>query len=144
MNRLKNIEYAGFRIRVVATIIDSILVALITLPPLIGIYGIEYFDSYSSDSFAGAWDFWISSVLPAVIVIIFWVCKSATPGKMLMDIKIIDTHNRGKLSVGQSIGRYIAYLISFIPFMLGILWIIFDKRKQGWHDKLAGTIVVKV
>ncbi len=39
----------------------------------------EYFDS--TDLVVGAWDFWISWILPAIAVIIFWVCKSATPGK---------------------------------------------------------------
>ena len=133
-------QYAGFWIRVGATVIDTILIMLITLPPLIGIYGLEYFES---TALVGAWDFWISTVLPAVAVIMFWIYKSATPGKMLTKIKIIDACNGGKLSAGQSIGRYLAYFISMIPLMLGIFWVGFDKKKQGWHDKLANTLVVK-
>ncbi|HLA48407.1 MAG TPA: RDD family protein, partial [Nitrospinota bacterium] len=39
--------------------------------------------------------------------------------------------------------RYIGYIISEIPLFLGFLWIVFDKDKQGWHDKIAGTFVVK-
>ena len=88
MKELENIKYAGFWIRFVASIIDTILVLLITFPPLIGIYGIEYFNS--SSLISGVWDFLLSWVLPAVAVIIFWVCKSATPGKMLTGIKIVD------------------------------------------------------
>jgi len=41
------------------------------------------------------------------------------------------------------IGRYFAYFISTIPLCLGFLWITFDRKKQGWHDKLAGTVVVR-
>jgi len=102
----------------------------------------EYFES--TQLVVGAWDFWISWVLPAVAVIIFWVCKSATPGKMLTKIKIIDASSGEKLSVGQSIGRYFAYFISIVPLMLGIFWVGIDKKKQGWHDKLANTLVVKI
>jgi uncharacterized RDD family membrane protein YckC len=46
-------------------------------------------------------------------------------------------------STGQLVGRYLAYYVSIIPFMAGILWVAFDPRKQGWHDKLAGTVVVR-
>lgn len=141
MNILEDGEYAGFWIRVGAALIDTILIWLIVLPPLIGIYGMEYFES--DDLFVGAWDFWLSWAFPAIAVIVFWVCKSATPGKMLTKIEIIDARTGGKLSVGQSIVRYLAYYVSIIPFMIGIIWVGFDKRKQGWHDKLAKTLVIK-
>jgi len=48
----------------------------------------------------------------------------------------------GQPSTGKLIGRYFAYLVSIIPIFLGFLWIAVDKRKQGWHDKLAGTVVI--
>jgi uncharacterized RDD family membrane protein YckC len=41
------------------------------------------------------------------------------------------------------VGRYFAYFLSTIPLGLGLIWVAFDKRKQGWHDKLAGTVVIK-
>jgi len=41
------------------------------------------------------------------------------------------------------IGRYFAYYISILPFMLGFVWVAIDSKKQGWHDKMAGTLVVK-
>ena len=40
--------------------------------------------------------------------------------------------------------RYFAYIVSFMPLYLGFIWIYFDKRKQGFHDKIAGTVVIKV
>ena len=133
--------YAGFWIRVGASIIDTILIILVTWPILIAIYGMAYFDS--QQIIAGTWDALISWGFPALAVIIFWIYRSATPGKMLVNIKIIDAKTGGKLSTGQSIGRYFAYFISMLPLMLGIIWVGFDKKKQGWHDKIAGTLVVK-
>ena len=82
-------------------------------------------------------------VLPFVATIWFWLRFLGTPGKMLVKIKIVDANTGNKMSVGQAIGRYFAYIISSIPFGLGFIWIAFDKKKQGWHDKLAGTVVIK-
>jgi uncharacterized RDD family membrane protein YckC len=85
----------------------------------------------------------LNYILPAVAVVIFWVYKSATPGKIVLKLTIVDAKTGGKPSVGQFIGRYLAYYISSIPLLLGILWVGIDKRKQGWHDKLAGTVVIR-
>ena len=76
-------------------------------------------------------------------MIVFWIVKSATPGKILLEITIVDAETGGKPSNAQLIGRYFAYYVSALPIMLGFIWVGFDKRKQGWHDKLAGTLVVK-
>ncbi|MBV1915823.1 MAG: RDD family protein [Pseudomonadales bacterium] len=134
-------KYAGFWIRVWAAIIDSILIAAITVPLLFAIYGDEYLDN---DSFVqGGWDVVISYLLPAVVVIIFWVYRSATPGKMIAKLAIVDANTGEHPTTGQFIGRYLGYYVSMIPLFLGILWVGFDKRKQGWHDKLAGTVVIR-
>jgi uncharacterized RDD family membrane protein YckC len=91
----------------------------------------------------GFWDFSLNYIFPAVFGITFWVYKSATPGKMATNLTIVDAKTGGKPSTRQFIGRYFGYFLSIIPLMLGIIWIGFDKRKQGWHDKLAGTVVIK-
>lgn len=136
-----SLEYAGFWIRVVASIIDSVLILLVTMPILIGIYGMAYLESTAL--VAGSWDFLISWVFPAAAVIIFWIYRSATPGKMIVKAKIVDAKTGGKPSTGQLIGRYFGYYVSMIPLFLGFIWVAFDKRKQGWHDKLAGTVVIR-
>lgn len=133
--------YAGFWIRVGASIIDTILILIVTWPVLIAIYGMAYFDT--AQIIAGTWDVVISYILPAVIVITFWIYVSATPGKMLLNMKIVDAKTGERPSKGQFIGRYFAYYVSMIPLFLGFIWVGFDKRKQGFHDKLAGTVVVK-
>jgi len=134
-------EYAGFWIRVWASIIDTILILIITMPFLLSVYGAGYFDS--DKIIQGPLDFFVSWVFPAIAVILFWIYKSATPGKMAISSKIVNAHTGEKPSVGQFVGRYFAYFISGIPLGLGIIWIAFDKRKQGWHDKLAGTVVIR-
>ena len=82
-------------------------------------------------------------ILPAVAVITFWIYKSATPGKMAPNLTIVDAKTGGKPSTGQLIGRYFGYYVSIIPLFLGLIWVGIDKRKQGFHDKLAGTVVIR-
>ena len=136
-------EYAGFWIRTGAAIIDTILIILITFPMLISIYVWAYFDDEQKGFIAGPADFLISWVAPAIAVIIFWIYKQATPGKMAISAKIVDAETGQPAKPAQLIGRYFAYFVAMLPLFLGILWVGFDKRKQGWHDKLAGTVVIR-
>lgn len=75
----QDFEYAGFWVRVAATLIDTLLIMLITLPLLWSIYGADYFESTAILN--GPADFIISWLMPAVGVIVFWMVKQATPGK---------------------------------------------------------------
>jgi uncharacterized RDD family membrane protein YckC len=56
---------------------------------------------------------------------------------------IVDARTGEKPTTAQFIGRYLAYYISILPLFLGLIWVGIDKRKQGWHDKLAGTVVLR-
>ena len=134
-------HYAGFWIRTGAAIIDSILLLIIIVPALTAIYGTTYW--HSGAFIQGTWDVLINYILPVIAVVVFWIYKSATPGKMIAKLRIIDAQTGGKPSTGQFIGRYLGYYVAAIPLFLGIIWVGFDPRKQGWHDKLAGTLVVK-
>jgi uncharacterized RDD family membrane protein YckC len=106
------------------------------------IYGKDYWLGAGGFT-AGPADFLINWLLPAVAVILFWMYRQATPGKMAIGAKIVDAKTGGKCSTGQLIGRYLAYYVSILPLMLGIIWVGIDSRKQGWHDMLAGTVVVR-
>lgn len=138
-----DLVYAGFWVRVGAALLDTLLLVLVTVPLLVAIYGWAYFDDVRVGMFAGAADVLISWAAPIVAVVLFWLYKQATPGKMLLSVKVVDARTGGKLSVGQSIGRYLGYFVATIPLGLGLLWVAFDARKQGWHDKLAGTVVIR-
>lgn len=127
---LSQVEYIGFWPRVLASIIDSVLLMLV-LAPVAGML-----------TGGGTGSMLINVILPAVAVIVFWIYKSATPGKMIIKAEIVDAKTYGKPTTGQFIGRYLGYYVSTIPLLLGLIWVAFDERKQGWHDKLAGTVVI--
>lgn len=133
--------YVGFWPRVGASLIDTIIMMVVTVPLLMAVYGKQYFDS--AQMLLGPWDFFISYVLPAVLVVAFWCYRSATPGKMAINAKIVDARSGGVPSTSQYVIRYFGYFVSTLPLLLGLIWVAFDKRKQGWHDKMAGTLVVR-
>jgi uncharacterized RDD family membrane protein YckC len=134
-------EYAGFWARVGAALIDTILVACLTIPLMRLVYGSAYRES--ERLLLGPADFFISWLLPAIAVIVFWVARGATPGKMAISAQVVDARTGNKPSTGQSIGRYLGYYVSTIPLGLGLIWVGIDSKKQGWHDKLAGTVVIR-
>lgn len=134
--------YAGFWIRFWASVIDSILVSLILTPLLIAVFGWDYFTSSRLGGY-GFLDFILSWGLPTLAIVLLWVYKSTSPGKMFFSARIVDAETGGDLTVKQCVVRYLGYFVSLVPLGLGFLWIAFDSRKQGWHDKLAGTVVVR-
>lgn len=140
---LENIEYVGFWLRVVATVVDTILIMLITLPVVTAVYGADVVFGDESKLVQGPVDFVISYVFPAVATVLFWLYRQATPGKMLIGARVVSADTLKTVSVGQAIGRYFAYFPAGLLLGLGIIWVAFDAQKQGWHDKLANTLVVR-
>ncbi len=135
------LEYVGFWARVGAAVIDTLLILVVTMPLLFWIYGASYLDA--GGMAAGPADVMISYVFPFIATIIFWKTRQATPGKMAVRARIVDARTGDKPGTAQLIGRYFAYIPAMLPLGLGIFWVGFDPRKQGWHDKMAGTVVVR-
>jgi len=133
-------EYVGFWKRLLAFFIDSLILLVVIGLILFAIFGRNYMELSTQGKTLWA-DILFQVVLPALAAILFWRFRGATPGKMLISARIVDAQTYGPPSTGKLIGRYFAYIVSCI-FMLGFIWIAFDKRKQGWHDKLAGTVVI--
>jgi len=152
------IEYAGFWSRTGATLVDMALSAVILQPVLTALVGqkdaidLSLLSGSPEDLSAalltgltphGPLDFLQTWVLPAIAVIAFWVARQATPGKMLIRARIVDADTLGKPTTGRMIVRYLGYYVSLFPLGLGFFWVGWDKRKQGFHDKLANTVVIR-
>jgi len=162
-------QYVGFWMRLLAFFVDVLVLVVVLLPLMIALYGGGYLSrlggefaalltstgdpnadaarvlevlGHSNSAIAALLDIKVQIAL-IVATIVFWRFRGATPGKMLISARIVDAKAYGPPSTGKLIGRYFAYLVSIIPIFLGFLWIAFDKRKQGWHDKLAGTVVIQ-
>jgi uncharacterized RDD family membrane protein YckC len=122
---------AGFGQRLVAAIIDGILVGVVgavieltvdqTLGGIVGLaLGVAYYG-------------WLEGSP-----------SGQTVGKRVMGIRVYDLRQGGPIGTGRAIGRYFARIVSAIPCLLGYFWMLWDKEKQTWHDKLVGSVVVPV
>ena len=158
----EELKYTGFWLRFVSQIIDVFLLLIITVPiillPILFFIGSGNFD-YNSGNFnyssliygdlfyyldeSSIFTIYTQYIMPFLITMVFWTFFKATPGKMSFRMVIVDAETGEKPSFLQYLTRYLAYIPSILVLGLGILWIAFDKRKQGWHDKLAGTVVVR-
>jgi uncharacterized RDD family membrane protein YckC len=125
------IEYMGFWIRFGAAIIDGVILLIIS-----SILSILARFTYGLGSMFGIF-------LPLLYYWLFTGLKGQTPGKMVLGIKVVNARGErpglGVAAMREILGK----LISAIALCLGFLWIAWDREKQGWHDKIADTHVVK-
>jgi uncharacterized RDD family membrane protein YckC len=133
-------HYVGFWARVLASLVDSLLMLLL-LVPLGMLFFLDELMAGQEQLDSGI-NALINYVLPIAIVLAFWVYKSATPGKMMLKAIIVDADTLQKPEMWQWIVRYLGYYVSGLLLMLGFLWVAWDPRKQGFHDKLARTVVI--
>jgi len=153
--------YAGFLRRFVASFIDGIVVWIIAFIILMVTAGptflvmLPYLSQHhmtgnpqlgavpASFPFAFFTGLFLCVVLPVLYFIIMWGRKGATLGKMAMGIRIVKTDG-SDISYGTAFLRYIGYqMISPALFCLGFLWMLWDDKRQTWHDKIASTCVVQ-
>ncbi|WP_270937650.1 RDD family protein [Falsiroseomonas oryzae] len=130
------VELAGFGSRLLAQVID--LFWLIPLSYLLGTLA-----ALVNGGQMSAGGELMANLIGALVVLLFWVERQGTPGKLVLGLRIVDAETGGVPTIGRLVLRYVGYLVSALPLGLGYLWALWDKRRQGWHDKMAGTLVVK-
>ena len=131
------VEYVGFWPRVGASLIDTLAVMFLVTPLLVWYFGLGWANAQGATAFVVNW------ILPGLAIVLFWYYRGATPGKMVVSAVIVDARTFGRPSVAQLIGRYVGYYVSTIPLCACLIWVAFDPRKQGWHDKMANTVVIR-
>ena len=147
-NGLKNQPKAGFWIRVVAALVDSFLVSVVQFALVyLLIYVLGLADGVTNgdtkELIAGL-ALLFSTLVGVVYYVFFTGYCGQTPGKMALRVKVIRT-NGEEIGFGRAVLReVIGKLISSIVLCLGYLWVAFDPQKQAWHDKIAGTYVIKL
>ena len=122
---------AGFWWRFAAVLIDGILFTIITIPLRITLDDALY------------------TATSTLLVVAYYVLLEGGPrgqtiGKMAVGIRVFDLARGGPIGYGRAFIRYLGRYLSFFVFLLGYLWMLWDKEKQTWHDKLAGSVVVPV
>jgi uncharacterized RDD family membrane protein YckC len=156
-------KYAGFNRRMLAATIDS-LIAAVTIGPLMD----RVFRTKDMDMMAvqekiqnaandheavrifmhalhesGAVSNFVVQTLALTLATgICWHFWAATPGKMLLRMKVVDATTEAPINDAQIVLRLFGYIVSTLGLCVGFFWISFDKRRQGWHDKIADTVVI--
>lgn len=132
-------RYGGFWIRVVAYIIDAILLGIVNA--IID----AIFHVNPSDTTSGAYG--AALVVEILIGIAYfaglWTYMGATLGQRIFRLRVVDANTGQPISLGKALLRYLGLVIAFIVCFIGVIWVAFDARKQGWADKIAGTLVIQ-
>lgn len=133
-------KYGGFWIRFVANVLDTILVWIVLLV-VVGVLGRgQNYDTWDD----------ASRVIFGVVTLsalflyypLFWGLKGQTPGMIPFGL-VIRRPDGLRIGIGRAFLRFLGFIIASIPLYLGLIWAGFDRRKQGWHDKIADTVVVR-
>lgn len=143
----QTITVIGFGRRLAAMLIDGLLIALLTFILVVAVA----FLAVLAASF-GQRDqpppierliVLCGALISVVYYVGYWAKSGQTVGKSMLGIKVVGTDG-SRLSTGKALLRYIGYLVSGIVLSLGFLWIAYDPKRQGWHDKIAGTYVIDI
>jgi uncharacterized RDD family membrane protein YckC len=135
-------RYAGFVTRLFAYMIDALIVtAVLAITTAVASFMLEYSNAGQLTErivLFGILSFDVMFYLGYYVGL--WLLAGQTPGKRVMGVRIVRTDGE-RLTFGNAVRRLVGYWLSTVAF-LGYLWILADNRRQGWHDKLAGTMVI--
>jgi len=134
-----HVIYAGLSVRVLATLIDLAIITGLMLIPEIILFSFNFsIESYNSFRFL---------LIPSIWIFYHTTFDSsasqATFGKKMLNLKVIDLYGK-RISIPRSLFRSLVVFISVAAMGLGIWYISTDSKKQGWHDLIAGTYVIKL
>ena len=158
---MKEVKYAGFWIRFLASFFDSLFLAVPIATVIYILSGGEWFDltQYqqnlqsamvgnassalnNSPKMSLNWEI-LFEISTLVITMIFWKkWRGATPGKRFVHIKIVDAKTFKDIDNQQALTRSIGYIASTFIFLLGFIMVAFRKDKRSLHDILANTAVI--
>jgi len=126
-------EKIGFLTRALALIIDGIIVGIVG--------GILNGILFGGDLVRGNG---LSTLLGLAYYVYFWSSygHGQTLGNRALGIRVVKTDG-SELSLTDAFIRYVGLILSFLCLFIGVIWVAFDANKQGWHDKIANTYVVK-
>lgn len=150
-------QYANFGARLGALLLDGLIGAIFAVPAFVAFFAVpkHYADctvngeaSVCKVPTGAGWGIIIAlAVVFGLAYLVIYVKKvgnNQSWGQKALSIRVVDKTTGAQIGSGRSFGRFLARYISGIPCYLGYLWMLWDKDKQTWHDKIVGSVVVKV
>ncbi len=126
---------AGFWIRVLAYIIDAVLVSIVAA--VVGGGTLVQSGGGVNYQMNGT-----GILLGTVYFLGAWILFGTTLGMRIFNMRIVMVGG-AKLTPVAAVIRYVGLIVSFVVLLVGVIWVAFDQNKQGWHDKMAGTYVIR-
>ena len=150
--------YGGFWIRVVARIVDSIIIGIpltvifIVFAVLVG--GIASTATNTTDQntqaavglgLVGVWLLiaTLATIGTVLYFVYFWGTSGSTLGMRIFKLRIVDADTGAPIGMARAIVRYLMSIVNSLACYIGWIWVAFDARKQGWHDKVANSVVIQ-
>ena len=149
-------HYAGFVTRLIAFVID-ILIVSIAIGVMLGTVGLilRFFniDLQAMTADVGGINSFIRTValfltgfgftfvVNLIYTTFFWMVAGKTIGKAVMGLRVIGPKG-ARVTIGRALRRYVGYWISALPLFLGYFWVLVNEHRHGWHDIIAGTSVI--
>jgi uncharacterized RDD family membrane protein YckC len=137
-------SYAGFWIRFIAYFIDSLIIGIPTTILFLYLFGgsaaIASQDTAQIQAVTRG-DELLNLGASFIYFVFFWT-QGSTPGMRLLNIRVADQTTFQSIGPGKAALRFIGYIVSSFCCLIGFIWAAFDSHKQGWHDKIGGTVVV--
>lgn len=141
------VRFAAHGGRLLAYVVDAILVSvLVTVVTVLLAIPIAALAIAGADALAALGGLLVFVALLAVSLGYFpwfWVKGGATPGMRIFNLKVVRDRDGGPLGWSEAFLRLVGFWISSLVFYLGFAWILIDKRRRGWHDLIAGTVMVQ-
>ena len=135
------IRYGGFWRRFAALTIDTIILYLFTI--ILSLIGTRLMPIYNGFTWVAVIPYYgMALIINAVYFTYFHGISGQTPGKRMLGLRVVQAGGE-HMTPGIALLRWVGYIISKTPLFLGFIWAAFDGRKQGWHDKIAGTCVIR-
>jgi uncharacterized RDD family membrane protein YckC len=149
--------YAGFWIRFAARIVDTFIVGI----PLVIVFfilasaagglaagtsnGSQSQQNAAAAAFGGIFILFylIALVLSIAYWVYFWGTTGSTFGMRLFHLRVVDANTGGPIGIGRAIVRWLMTIVNSWACYIGWIWVAFDSRKQGWHDKVANSVVLQ-
>ncbi|MBV8194199.1 MAG: RDD family protein [Candidatus Dormibacteraeota bacterium] len=154
--------YAGFWIRFLAYVVDGIIttiplwivffallapsfgnISCTTVPSPTGFGGTTTCTGLEFLSWFIPLSLLAGLLVPGAYFTFLWSHGGQSLGQKLCGLHVVDAGTGGGISTGRALGRFIGFLVSAYVVYIGLIWAAFDARKQGWHDKMASTFVVR-
>jgi uncharacterized RDD family membrane protein YckC len=140
------VRFGGYGARLVGYIVDGLIQGVVfTLVSIILLaIGVGAINTDSGAVAGASVITWI--VLGFLITFLyfpyFWTHGGQTPGMRLFHIRVVRDSDGGPVGWGSAFLRLIGYWISSMVFYIGFLWVFVDRRRRGWFDLIAGTVVI--